>query len=98
MNQFDVLMNFVRETREQQQKYLETINSEHVALIEKYRAENTVLLDKIETRFEKSTDQLHGDLKTFSADLMAEIKSVRAWYASTIVAIILAAAAIIFSK
>jgi ribosome-binding protein aMBF1 (putative translation factor) len=91
MTQFEALMNFARETRDLQQKYLEAIKAENAALIERYRAENISLVEKIEKRLEKSFDRLDSNLATFRTETIGELGSVRRWYAGTIIAILLAA-------
>jgi len=89
MSQFETLMAFVRETRELQQQYLETLRSENVSLIERYRSESLALIDKIEGRFEKSVDQLRDDIGDLKAETKGELKGVGQLYANTIIAILL---------
>jgi|GEM_PF-5795656 len=89
MGQFNVLMDFVRETRNQQQKYLETIRAENAALIERYRNESVDLINRVESQLEKSTERMSRDLTEFKGETKGELGSVRRWYASTIVAILL---------
>lgn len=97
MDQFNVLMDFVRDTREQQQKYLETIRTENTALIEYYRNESISLINQIEKGFEKGIKIINDDLRRFKSETKTELGSVRRWYASTIVAIVLTGGAIALS-
>jgi len=89
MDQFDIFMGFVKETRDQQQKYLETIKSENTALIERYRGESLSLAEKIEQRLKEGTDRIEKSLTTFRGEVIGELGSVRRWYVGTIVTILL---------
>lgn len=89
MDQFEVFMGFVKETRDQQQKYLETIKSENTALIERYRTESLSLAEKSEQRLERSTDRIEKSLTTFRGEVVGDLGSVRRWYITTIVTILL---------
>ena len=91
MEQFDVLMGFVRDTRNQQQKYLETVKTENAALIERYHAQAIELIAGIEKEIGREMAGMRADLTTFKNETKNELSSVRGWYASTIVAIFLTA-------
>ncbi|MCX5863267.1 MAG: hypothetical protein NTW27_14260 [Deltaproteobacteria bacterium] len=86
MNQFEILMKFTQETRDSQQKYLETIKAENAALIERNRSESLNL-----------TARIQKDLSDFRTETKSELSSVRRWYASTIITIIIGSGAIIYS-
>jgi hypothetical protein len=89
IDQFSVLIDFVRETRDLQQKYLETIRTDNTVLIERYHKESIDLIDKVENRLEKTTNKISDNLTTFQNNTTVELGNVRTWYASTIIAILL---------
>jgi hypothetical protein len=101
MEQFNRLMEFVRDTRDQQQRYLETIRTDNLSLIEKYRNESIILIKEVKDGLVKTTDQIRDDLAKFMTETKQESGSVRRWYMSTIITILvgfgLGFGAIVFS-
>lgn len=93
MDEFSVLMDFVRDTREQQQKYLDAIRTDSEAtktenrvLIERYRAESIALIKEVETRLERTIDRLQD-----------QITSLKNWHATTLTAVMMTGLGIIAS-
>jgi len=89
MDQFDIIMTFVRDTRDQQQKYLEAIRTENIALIERYHNQSIDLVHRVESQLEKTAKSMRDDLTAFKRETKDELGGVRAWYANTIIAILL---------
>jgi hypothetical protein len=93
MEESDILMDFVRDTRDQQQKYLEAVKTENAALIERYHAQAVEQISRIEKEIGKDMGRMREDLSTFKNETTSELGSVRRWHANTIVAIFLTALA-----
>jgi hypothetical protein len=94
MEQFDRLMDFVRETREIQQKYLETIRSENEKQIENVRQENLRLIGKMEESLRREFSGAVSDLKTFTNQ---RLETLEGFYRNTQFTLILGIIAIIIS-
>lgn len=94
MEQFDKLMDFVRETREMQQKYLETIRSENEKQIEKVREENLRLTGRMEESLRREFVTAVSDLKTFTNQ---RLETLEGFYRNTQFTLILGVIAIIIS-
>lgn len=91
MNPFETLMSFARETREQQQKYLETVRSENAALIERYQTQTASLVEEIEGRLERNIERVEDSLGKFKTETLGELTAVRYFFKSTIITILLSA-------
>ena len=94
MEQFDRLMDFVRETREIQQKYLETIRSENEKQIENVRQENLRLIGKMEESLRREFSAGVSDLKSFANQ---RLETLEGFYRNTQFTLILGVVAIIIS-
>jgi len=94
MEQFDRLMDFVRETREIQQKYLETIRSENEKQIENVRQENLRLIGNMEESLRREFSAGVSDLKTFTNQ---RLETLEGFYRNTQFTLILGIVAIILS-
>ena len=85
------------ETREQQQKYLDTIRTENEKRAENIRNENLRLIEELRRGIENQISRIAEDQSRFRKDISTELENVRRWFASTIVTIIIGFGGVIWS-
>ena len=80
MDLFQAIADSGYETKEQQQKYLDTIKSENEKRAENIRNENLRLIDEMGRGIESQISRMADDQSRFRSDVSTELSSVRRWF------------------